>query len=80
MNGNLDENESTLGQARGDSIGISGYAFLAKVGVKLQNGFRIGLRGWYFTGEGDDLTEIKRWLDPDAFFPPSEIAYTGARF
>ncbi len=80
MTGELDENDSTLGAAAGESISISGYALLMRLGMKMKSGLRIGLRSWYFTGEDDDATKITRWLDPDAFFCPTEIAYTGGRF
>jgi hypothetical protein len=62
-------------------IDLNAYAFLFKLGLKWDSGLRVGLRGWYFTGnDSTDADKNSNWLDPTAFFCPTEIFYTGARF
>jgi hypothetical protein len=57
----------------------NGWALLGHVGIR-PGPFRIGIRGWYFTGNDDDWTtdlDWDRWVSPDGFFAPLDIMYSG---
>jgi hypothetical protein len=60
-----------------------GWAFIGRLGVRLGPA-KIGLRGWYFSGNDEDNFDAvdpdwDRWVGPDSWFSPFEIFYSGSR-
>jgi hypothetical protein len=86
--GSMDDNDRMVskshpGYAQNPDQDPNGWAFIGRAGVKL-GPFKVGLKGWYFTGNDEDAFDVNdpewdRWSTPDAWFAPFEIFYSGGR-